>query len=167
MRITVGQHHYDGMHSFIGEQSAQRPLDHGATEQQRILLGKSAAAGGGESFAAAGRRNDCPQTRRRHALLRAGGYGCGLGRSRSARSDELIKGFAVADHAQLAAGAFFERSIPAVLQIGDFGPELTVALDLFFIRSALYFHRRLQPRHFALALIREPKPVLEQDQCKS
>ena len=78
----------------------------------------------------------------------------------------MVEGFAVADHAQFAARALFERG-QTHFEISHFGAQLPIALSLLAIRGRLRVDRRLQARNFAQSLIREPEAVLQQDQRQS
>ena len=110
--IVRSQRHHHGVHPRLRQQRAQRPFEDGGAQQRRILLGSRPREPTRRSAHRGPRRERWP---RRAALLgqasfrASGDGGRGRGGSGRCRRHDLVKGFAVADHAQLAAGALFER----------------------------------------------------------
>src|ERR1700733_5306582 len=85
-----------------------------------------------------------------------------MSRIGGARRHHLVEGLVARDHAEVTAGAFLER-IHAGLKIAPLGRQLLVALGELLVLRALRRYRLAQPPDITHAVLREPHPVLQQD----
>jgi hypothetical protein len=70
------------------------------------------------------------------------------------------------DHAEITTRPFLQR-IQTGLEITDFGGELAIALGELIVGAALRRHRPLQAIELAYTGLREPNPVLQEDNDQS
>ena len=86
---------------------------------------------------------------------------------RAVGGDHEIKGFALADHAQLAAGMRFDGRA-AVMQVGHFRFQHGVAQLQLGVGFRLLIHHLLQVARIEHPAVADPKPILQsrQDQAQ-